>query len=469
MPAQLTTRAQVNGYRFLLKRIQHALVRRDVRMLHDPMRAHVRSMVVGSVLSILVVAGFAILGFLKPVGSVGDAKIIMGKDSGALFIVREGALHPVVNLASARLLTGSSEKPTSVKESKLASYPRGPMLGIPGAPGALLGSAHKGQRSDWSLCEAANPVGGTARLGFAGVPRLDDTIRPLAADEALLLAIGTRAYLLYDGKRAEVDIDNDVVVRSLKLQGVRPRQASAGVLDATVAVPAFAPPKIPNAGKPGPIEGAKIGWVIRVPGVNTTELYVVVPEGVQRISTFVAEVLRNSDSQGQSDIPAVAPDALRGVQVVHTLPIDNFPATRPKILSPDDYPVTCASWSKTDSDHTAGLTLLTGKAFPLPAAAKPVLLASAGLDSDRLDAAYLRPSTGEFVQTTGIEPGSTRHGALFYVADNGIRYGIPDLATAEILGLGRSPKPAPWQIVGQFPPGPDLSRNRALIAYDAIP
>ncbi|MBF6247361.1 type VII secretion protein EccB, partial [Nocardia elegans] len=39
MPAQLTTKAQVNGYRFLLRRLDHALVRRDVRMLHDPMRS----------------------------------------------------------------------------------------------------------------------------------------------------------------------------------------------------------------------------------------------------------------------------------------------------------------------------------------------------------------------------------------------------------------------------------------------
>ncbi|WP_280228711.1 type VII secretion protein EccB, partial [Nocardia cyriacigeorgica] len=48
MPAQLTTRQQVNGYRFLLRRLDHALVRRDVRMLHDPMRSQLRSLLVGA-------------------------------------------------------------------------------------------------------------------------------------------------------------------------------------------------------------------------------------------------------------------------------------------------------------------------------------------------------------------------------------------------------------------------------------
>ena len=43
MVRQLTTRAQVSGYRFLLQRAEHALVRRDARMLHDPMRAQRRS------------------------------------------------------------------------------------------------------------------------------------------------------------------------------------------------------------------------------------------------------------------------------------------------------------------------------------------------------------------------------------------------------------------------------------------
>ncbi|MFD6107562.1 type VII secretion protein EccB, partial [Nocardia salmonicida] len=102
MPAQLTTKAQVNGYRFLLRRLDHALVRRDVRMLHDPMKSQSRSLMVGAVLGLIIVAGAAILGFLKPQGAIGDALIVTGKQSGAMYVVveaKEGekTLHPVLN------------------------------------------------------------------------------------------------------------------------------------------------------------------------------------------------------------------------------------------------------------------------------------------------------------------------------------------------------------------------------------
>ncbi|MFI9504259.1 type VII secretion protein EccB [Nocardia sp. NPDC052566] len=59
--------------------------------------------------------------------------------------------------------------------------------------------------------------------------------------------------------------------------------------------------------------------------------------------------------------------------------------------------------------------------------------------------------------------------SLFYIADTGVRYGIPDLATAETLGLGRKPRLAPWQVVGQLVPGPSLIRADALVAHDVLP
>nr|WP_280476585.1 type VII secretion protein EccB [Nocardia asiatica] len=468
MPAQLTTRAQVNGYRFLLKRIQHALVRRDVRMLHDPMRAQIRSMVVGAVFAVLIVAGCAILALLRPQGQVGDAKIVIGKDTGALYVVVEGTLHPVLNAASARLITGSFEKPTSVRESKLASYPRGPLLGIPGAPVALLGSAAGPERSEWSLCESSTPIDGLSRMVSAGAPRLDDTIRPLADDEAMLVSVAGKSYLLWDGKRAELDPRNDAVARALELRaGTRFREIGAGLLNATVPVPALAAPVIPQAGQAGPVPGTTVGSVIKVTGAATTELYVVVSAGVQRVSPFAAEVIRNADSQGMRDVAAVPPDALRGVAVVDVLPIGKFPVTRPRIVSADTA-VACVAWSKIDAAHEATLRLFTGRTWPLPGTVKPVTQATAGTDADRIDAAYIRPSSGEFVQATSSEPGSDRRASLHYIADTGVRYGIPDLATAEILGLGRRPKPAPWQIVGQLVPGPSLSRADALVAHDSL-
>ncbi len=125
---------------------------------------------------------------------------------------------PVLNLASARLITGSSEKPTSVADTKLKSYPRGPLLGIPGAPASLPGSAHKGT-SMWTVCDSSTVasdsssesirqtvIGEKSALGSSTV----ETVRPA---DAVLVRAGDDTFLVYqlfrDGAwspvRAEVD------------------------------------------------------------------------------------------------------------------------------------------------------------------------------------------------------------------------------------------------------------------------
>ncbi len=126
-----TTRWQVNGYRFLVRRMEHALVRRDVRMLHDPMRSQSRALAVGVVIASLGLAGCAALALFRPQDKIGDASIVVGKDSGAMFVVMGDTLRPVLNLASARLIVGKSENPVIVKESELDTRPRGALVGIP--------------------------------------------------------------------------------------------------------------------------------------------------------------------------------------------------------------------------------------------------------------------------------------------------------------------------------------------------
>ncbi|MGV9674797.1 type VII secretion protein EccB [Nocardia sp. NPDC003482] len=497
MPAQLTTRQQVNGYRFLLRRLDHALVRRDVRMLHDPMRSHSRSLIIGAILGLLVVAGAAILAFLRPQGAIGDAHIVMGKDSGALYVVikdKSGntTLHPVLNLASARLISGSNESPTSVKDNKLGSLARGPLLGIPGAPVALPGSG-QGTRSDWTLCESVKlsatgtltSGAGTTTTVLAGSPKLGQRSRAANPGEAVLVRHNDKTYLVYDGKRAEIDTANSVVARTLNLGARAARPGGTGLLDAAVAVPPIAPPAIPRAGEPGPgkLSNVPVGGVISVAAVEgggRPDLFVVLAGGVQRVGPFTAQLLRNADSHGMSEIKTVPPDALDGVPTISDLPIAHFPTEVPKVITAEEAPVACVAWGKSagtvspqaqtaDPTDRAEVRLLVGSRLPLPDSAKPVELASSSGSGEHVDNVYIRPSTGEFVQTTGMESGSVRRDSLFYIGDNGVRYGIPDMKTAQVLGLGTSPHLAPWAIVGQLVPGPTLSPQDALTSYDTLP
>ena len=497
MPAQLTTRAQVNGYRFLLRRLDHAMVRRDVRMLHDPMRSQSRSLIIGAILGVLAVAGCMILALLHPQGSVGKASIIVGKDSAALFVLVKDqsgnqTLHPAMNLASARLISGTAETPTSVKDSKLSAYPRGPLLGIPGAPNALPGSS-QGNHSDWSMCESvALSASGSATSSsavtttvVAGAPELGSRARTANPDEAVLVRHEDKTYLLYDGKRAEIDPGNTVVARTLNLGAHPARETGTGLLDVAVPMPALTPPTIPQAGHPGPgkLSNVPVGGVISVApleGSGAPDLYVVLSNGVQHIGPFVAQLIRNADSQGMSEIKTVPPDALDGVPVVTTLHLDQFPTQVPKIVSAEDDPVTCVHWKKNSGMATeqaessnpadkADVSMVLGTQLPLSDSQHPVKLATATGGGDHVDEVFVRPMSGEFVQTTGMDAGSLRRDSLFYIADDGVRYAVPDLATAQMLGLGKTPHLAPWAIVGQLVPGPTLSRTSALQSYDSVP
>ncbi|MFI7666821.1 type VII secretion protein EccB [Nocardia sp. NPDC049526] len=480
MPAQLTTRAQVNGYRFLLRRYEHALVRRDVRMLHDPMRSQSRSLIVSTVLGILIIAGAAILSFLRPQGSIGDAKIVMAKDSGALYVVVDNTLHPVLNLASARLITQSNEAPTSVKESKLGSMPRGPLLGIPGAPATLPGSS-AGNRPTWTLCDAVPLSSAGSATGASGAESTviaggldtsaETAARPLNPAQALLATRDGKTFLIFDGKRAEVDLNDSIVARALGAGKVAPRPISAGLLNATIEVPALTPPPpINRIGEPGPgrLSDVPVGGVIRVRGVDSDALYVVLSAGVQRVSPFAAEMIRNANSQGMSEITTVPPDRLVGVPLLTVLPVDHFPKQTPVIVSAEKAPVGCVSWTANAVGEGAVVTVLAGRELPLAKSSIPVELTTADGTGDRLDAAFIPPSTGEFIQAAAIDSDSERRGTLFYVGDNGVRYGIPDAETAKILGLADKPLPAPWPIVGQLVPGPTLSAQQALVSHDTL-
>lgn len=509
MPAQLTTRAQVNGYRFLLRRLDHALVRRDVRMLHDPMRAQFRSLISGAIIAMLVVAGAAIMAFIRPQGSIGDANIIMGKDSGALYVVvrdkndkNKMTLYPTLNLASARLISGTSEDPKSVKDSKLNSIPRGPIRGIPGAPAALPGSG-QGGRSQWTLCDkiplsasggSASSTGAETTI-IAGSLELNEHIKPADAGTAVLAKKQDHTYLLYDGKIAEVNpqhdgITQDAVARVLDLSNKRP--ISDDLVGAARHVAPLVAPTIPHAGENGPgrLNGVKVGGIIKVAaldGSGRSDLYVVLQNGRQLISTFTAQIISSANSQGMDDFQTVTPDQVAGVPVIHAtddggLPVDDFPSVAPKIISASDNPVSCITWAKKNGlgkdqvDATEGpadwatVQLLVGTRWPLSDSQTPVPLATAdGPGGDRVDSVFVPPSTGEFVRTTNIEPGSSVRGNLFYIADNGIRYGLPDLDTAQKLGLGTQPHLAPTEIVNKLVPGPTLSQQDALKSWDTLP
>ena len=487
MPAQVTTRAQVNGYRFLLRRLQHALIRADSRMIHDPMRGQMRALLTGLAAALLIAGAAGVLAFFKPVPNFGNSSIMLSDTDGALYVRIGDRLHPALNLASARLAVGKSEAPGRVDRKFLDTVARGPALGIIGAPSAIH-AAEDPSTSTWAVCDSTVTPPVTAAVGTTSVsttvlandPVLGPDILPATTGQALLARSGGQTYLLYDGIRAEIDADDPVLTAALRLTTAPPRQVSVGLLNAFPLVAPIRPIRIDGIGTATSYLPAEfpVGSLARTTDSRGDQLYVVLAQGLQPISAETADIIRygNPESAAAREPAVISPARLGRLPVVHVLEVDDYPSTAMDLVSADSAPVVCMSWERRLGDASASTKVLLGNRLPLPLDAQPVQLASADGAGPGVDAVYLKPGTGEYVQAAN--PGSgPALGDLFYVSDLGLRYPVKDAATAAILGLAgvresrdvpEHAQPAPWPILSLLPPGPRLSQEAALIAHDGM-
>lgn len=461
-----TTRLHVSGHRFLLRRLECALVGRDIRTVNEPLRGHAFSLLTGSLLAAVAVAGCAIVGLFRPQTALGDAPIVMGRDSGALYVRVGEVWHPVLNLASARLIAAANVKPELVRDSELGHIKRGPLLGIPGAP-QYLGEPLPPDEAIWTVCDSAGraPLTTTAIVGRTDGP----AARRLAVEQAVLVTTDANAavYLLYNGRRAVVNLADPVVARALRLEDQVPRRVSRILLNAVPEAPPITVPQILGSGdrRMGAVPGFPVGSVLRVTHTGGDEYYVVFAQGVQRVGQVAADMLRLSDSQGNRSIVAVAPDVIRTSPTVNALPVSTFPdrASAPLDLGNTTL---CVSW--TPHQDVAEVSFLAGHGLPLPADQTPVTLAQADIDGPALDAVYIPPGRTAYVRATGLTGDKTRAGTRYLVTDAGVRFGIYDDAAARDLGLPAATVSAPWPVLAALPQGPELSRQNASVARDTV-
>ena len=451
MPRQPTTWLHVSGYRFLLRRLECALLGENIHTLSTRPRAQSAALTIGCVLAAIAVAGAALVALLRPRVPLDGAQLVMGRESGALYVRVGDTWHPVLNLASARLIAATAANPQPVSEADVARAKRGPMLGIPGAP-QLIGTPLPADESAWTTCDTD---GATTVI----VGRTDDAAaRRLSPGQAALVApaSGSPAYLLYDGKRAVVDVADPAVVHALRLEGRAPRPVSQLLLNAIPEAPPIRMPPVRGAGeKAAVLPGFAVGSVVRVMRAGGDEYYAVLAAGVQRISQVAADLLRFSNSQGTANAVTVAPDAIRAAPIVDSLPVGGLPDRAPALL--DDASTLCISSQPAPSGQS-GVTFLAGSRLPLPAGQAPVTLSQADGRGPVLDAVYVPPGRSAYV----------RVGTRYLITDSGVRFAIHDDNAEHDLGLPPA-NPAPWPVVGALPAGPELSREKASVARDFVP
>ena len=73
MSTDPTTTSQVQAYRFVLRRMESALVRKDAVMLHEPMRHHLRATAVGLLLAALMLVTFFAFNKIHPISAAAPA------------------------------------------------------------------------------------------------------------------------------------------------------------------------------------------------------------------------------------------------------------------------------------------------------------------------------------------------------------------------------------------------------------
>ncbi|AGF71562.1 type VII secretion protein EccB [Corynebacterium halotolerans] len=404
-----TTKAQVSGHKFLLRRVEHGLVLGDIRMLHDPLGARRRAMLFGLTAVVLIGLGAGLLAWLRPAADPGDAAILRS-ESGALYVRVDGTVHPVANLASARLITGAPDDPARIGDELLADQPRGVPLGIPGAPGLL--AADDPDPLSWAACHD-----GEAVTVLAGPPT-----DPLARHRAVLAVDGGRDWVLSaDGRAALPDPatrEGRVIRRALGVDAATPRwHPPTEVLNAVRELPPLsAPAPLPDA--------------LLVTGGGDWMLF---DDEVAPVSPLQGAVLadlgtpvRETPREDIADHPDHAGAGATGL---------SLPAVAPGWLDPTGQ-VLCASGDGGTATVAAG-ALRSGT----------VELSGTGV-ADR----FRGPDGG----AVGVDSGHGHH----VVSGTGVRHPVPDPVALGALGLAE-PATAPWAVLRLLPEGPALDPGDA--------
>jgi type VII secretion protein EccB len=487
MALNLASRLQVTAHYFWNRRNAAALSHHGVRLEYDPEQRRSAALILGFTSTLLAVALMFILSWFRPAGQVGSSTILADRDTGALYVLVGGRLHPALNLPSARLIAGQANDPTFVKANELAKYPQGPTVGVVGAPAAM--PIRTGEDSRWAVCDTAPATTATGSAdaapvvtAIAGPVTLGERSSALQMPNAILSRHQGKTYVIWAGHRSEVDLSDKALTLALGLDSTAPEPIplSKALFDALPATDPLVSPAIARAGDPSPWDlghGVVVGSVLSVRDLSqpdTDTLYVLLPDGVQRISPFVASLLRSADSFGDVAPVEVAPDRIAKVPAVQSLPVSFYPDSRLRFVDASVAGTTCVAWSKGATDRAADIAILSGQGLPIPVGADQHLIHLVKDVRDpasvQADQAFIGIGATNLVMTTSAAPSSDSRESLWWISDQGVRYGV-ELSDESLRALGIAPadaRQAPWPLIRVFAAGPALSRADAMTQHDTF-
>ncbi|MCM2411339.1 type VII secretion protein EccB [Streptomyces sp. RKAG290] len=442
-------RDELNAYTFAKRCTVAAFLRSSPHGSDEgaprPLRAVLPSIVAGA----LILAGFGAVGMFRPTAPKDwdrpAAHVIVGKKSTTRYVVlttgsgRDGRnlLHPVLNLASARLLlTPQNDDVVQVADDILdaGKPPRGPVLGIPYAPDRLPEAEDAGTAKRWAVCVQPGGKGNTVQKAAFVLAARDNALTEgpnrLTGGQMLYVRGQDRTRYLVDARGTKYRIDETAAdlghLTSALVGSAQPQPVTGDWLATLHDGSPIAFPWIPGEpGAPAHAEGRlsaqenRIGMVLRTRNGEGTAYFVVLDGTVRPVSEFTAWLLINSPQTAGLDLKGQA----RAVGLQDFVP-DPAPFTGQAAHWPahraDRVNATEAGGSGRDTvcnvlrgaDGRGRTTLSTwaGPAYPAPVGAGGT-------------STYVTPGSGLlYTQVRGRQ--TSPDGSLFLVTDTGLRYAV---------------------------------------------
>ncbi|MEU8958345.1 type VII secretion protein EccB [Streptomyces sp. NPDC048518] len=455
-------RDELNAYIFAKRRTLAAFIQPSPSGSEEGAPRPLRAVVPGLIVAVIVLAVFGAWGMFRPAAKPGwdepREHVIIASDSTTRYVVlethRKSQLHPVLNMASAKLLLDAGKgEVINVDESVLdkGTIPHGATIGIPYAPDRLPSASEAGSAKRWAVCE--RPVEGgssvqKAAFVFGDRDRHRAEGRERLRGGELLYVMGpdkTRYVVDAHGGAYRISErkDRGLLLRVLVGSAREPQKVSKQWLDTLHPRGAIAFPEIDgdpgtDAKVPGLQDEAigKVGMILKATDGEGSRQYVVLRGRIAPISDFTAKLLLSSP-----DLKAVGQNGrARQLSAAAFSPdTEEFGAGN---KWPREKPRTANEASSTrgsrntvcnvlrDVNADNGRTTLStwaGTDFPAPL--------PTGSSS-----AYVTPGSGQlYRQFLGSE---TKAGSVFLVTDTGLRYAMQsnsDSATDD-AGIGASAK-----------------------------
>ncbi|WP_432139371.1 type VII secretion protein EccB [Streptomyces sp. bgisy154] len=451
-------RDELNAYTFAKRRTLASFLQPSPSGSEEGAPKPLGALVPGVVMGVVILAVFGAIGLFSPKAPKGwDAPgehVIVASDSTTRYVVLKtdgkAQLHPVLNMASAKLLLKkNSDSFITVDEKVLDSgkLPHGATIGIPYAPDRLPSSGEAEKTKRWAVCERPGD-GGRAIQKAAFVLAEKEWSKTEGGDKLsggdLMYVVGPDGRTQYvvdaDGTAYRVaDPSDKELLKALDTRSREPQRVTQDWLDTLHKGDPVLIPEVP--GTPGAPAGAsgslgeydKVGMVIKAYDGTLMQYYVVLPGHVARISEFTATLLLNSGDlvavgqagEAQQVSPGAVTDSTRfeGER--------NWPSYKPRMVNDGTgagRDTVCNVLRSVDPKNgRTTLSTWAGGAFPaqLPAGSS---------------SAYVTAGSGQlYRQFQGTE---TKAGAVFLVTDTGLRYALQSNSdsVSDANGVGTSAK-----------------------------